>query len=224
MVAGAAAAWGPWCVRVGRQLIEVARARWRWTFLPAAPPLEGGWVVQTLAHGVAGLAAGLTGGLGWYLSGLALGDRFFAAAGGAWLVGAAVGGLTWAVPERHFVGWMRVRAGARPGWRVHLDPRDPARSERFVGHFARGMDVFLPEAEGVAELHVSLLAPGDGVWTARGLSQRRVTVNRPLERVELAYDPALPAPLETPLRTDDLVRVGDDVELELVVGTEDGVP
>lgn len=224
LIAGAAATWGPWLVRMGRRLIEMVKVRWKLEFVPAAPPLEGGVVSQTALHGIAGLTAGLTAALGWYFCGLALGDRFVASAVGAWLLGGTVGALLFVVPESHFVGWMRVRRGNRPGWRVHLDPADPARSERFIGHFTRGMDVHMPPTDGSAELHVSFVAKEEGNWSVRGLSQQRVGVARPLERIELAYDPSLPAPLETPLRNGDIVRISELGEVEFVVATEEGAP
>ncbi len=224
LAAGAGATWGPWFVRAGRQILEWGRKKWNITFLRPAPPLENGFVLLTALHGVAGMAAGVTGALVWYLTGLALGDRYMAAALGAWALGALVGSLVTSMPSRHWVGWVRVRTGTRPGWRVPLDPHDPARSERFIGHFSRGMDVHLRASEGSAELHVSFVAKQDGDWAVRGLSQARVDVLRPLERVDLAYDASLPAPLETPLRDGDLVRLDGVAEVEFVVANEEGVP
>jgi hypothetical protein len=209
---------------MGRRLIEVVRTRWKLDFVPPAPEPEGGVIATTVLHGVAGMASGLTAAVGWYFCGLALGDRFLASALGAWLLGVTLGALLLSIPESFFVGWMRVRRGARPGWRVFLDPDDPARSERFIGHFTRGMDVHMPPTDGSAELHVSFVAKDDGDWTVRGLSQQRVGLARPLERIELAYDPSLPAPLETPLRNGDVVRIGELGEVEFVVATEEGIP
>jgi hypothetical protein len=85
-----------------------------------------------------------------------------------------------------------------------------------VGHFPRGLDLFLPVEEGVLEMHLSVTVDAKRRFTARGLSLYPTQVVRFLERVDLRYDPRRPAPLETELSSGDRIRIGDGtVESEL---------
>jgi hypothetical protein len=168
--------------------------------------------------------AGVFAAWSWYLVGISWGDRFVASAAACWVLGAAAGGFMWAVPDRAYRGWLRVLVGSRPGWRIPLDVKERLRTERFVGHFPVGMDLHLPDTDGVAELHVSVLAKGHGDWAVRGLTRRTVRVERMLERLMLAYDRREPAPYEAPLHDGDRVVVADVTELEFVVLPAEGGP
>lgn len=167
-----------------------------------------------LVHLGAGMAAGLLGAATWYVAGYArfsVGpmDLYWGSCLGAVAFGGAFGGLAWGLPEELYVGWIRVVSPVLFGTRVPVDGRDGGARERFVGHWRRGLDLRLPEDGRVSELHVSIGADPDGRYRARGLTQVRTVVVRFLERIDLRYDPARPAPLETPLSSGDTVVLGD---------------
>lgn len=162
----------------------------------------------------AGLAAGLAGAAAWYVAGYArfsVGpmDLYWGSCVGAIAFAATFGALGWGLPEELYVGWIRVVSPVLFGTRVPVDGRDGRARERFVGNWRRGLDLRLPEDGQVSELHVSIGADGEGGYRARGLTQGRTHVVRFLERIDLRYDPARPAPLETPLSSGDSVVLGD---------------
>jgi len=79
---------------------------------------------------------------------------------------------------------------------------------------------YLPVEQGVAELHTSFVRTSDARYTVRGLSQQPTLVKRPLERIDIRYDPARPAPLETELRSEDVVILSDgrnEAQVEFVM-------
>lgn len=224
MAAGGGAAFSLLVLREGAQALHDLQVRWELSMIVPPPPREARRIVVVAEHLIAGFAAGLLAAAAWYGLSHAADDLFLAGAAGAWVIGAVCGGLTWGPAARLYVGWLAVRVGARPGWRVPLDASQIALSERFVGHFPAGMDLYLPPEDGVAELHLSALATGDGTWGARGLTQQPVTLMRTLERVDLTFDPTLPAPLETPIRDGDRIRLGDHAEVEFLVLSREGAP
>jgi len=77
-----------------------------------------------------------------------------------------------------------------------------------VGHFPRGLDLYLPADQAVAELHISFIVDGNSRYAVRGLSIQPTQVKRFLERVDLRYDPRRPAPLETELKMEDRILLG----------------
>ena len=222
--AGLGAGLGVAAVRAGRHALHDLQLRWElWIFDPPLPATETrGEIVREAL--VSGLLAGALGAVGWYAVGIWANDLHLAGAFGAALLGAGVGGLTYGLPETAWRPWVLVRVGARPGWRVPLDPFDTALQERFVGSFPSGMDVHLPAVDGVDALHVSVLARPGHAYAVRGLSQRPVLLRRFMERVDLGWDPELPAPFEAPLRHEDVLEIGDVVDVELLVLPRDGAP
>lgn len=224
MLAGGAVGFALIVLRGGRYIVEWAQLRWNIRAFDAPPEAEVGHLAHTALHVLGGPLAGACAALVWYSVGISEGGNFLAAAAGCWTLGAVSGGLAWVIPDRLYRGWVRVLRGARPGWRVPVDHEIPALRERFVGCFPAGMDLHLPNTDGVAELHVSIVAKVPGQWAARGLSRQRVRVQRPLEWMELTYDPSLPAPLEAPLMNGDRIFTGDTAELEFVVVSREALP
>jgi hypothetical protein len=181
-------------------------------------------LADPISHVFGGIAAGLFGGALWFiLSGTTLGgllspyllnvpslgqDLFLAGAGLAAGAGFAFGLLTWGIPDDLYAGWLRVLSPERFGRRIPIDPLDDAGRERFVGHFPRGLDLWLPVQDGVMELHLSIKVDKDKVYAARGLSLQPTTVHRFLERVDLRYNPSRPAPFETVLSSGDRIVMG----------------
>ena len=165
-----------------------------------------------LAHLIGGVVAGLTGGLVWYTAGYSLWpigkDLFLAAALGSTAFGFAFGLFTWGVPDELYAGWLRVLSVTRHARRIPVDAADGTVRERFVGHFPRGLDLFLPAQAGVMELHTSVLQGKNGEFRARGLTLQPTYVKRFLERVDLSYDKNRPAPLDTRLRSGDRIILG----------------
>jgi hypothetical protein len=166
-------------------------------------------------HLVGGLTSGAIGGAVWHYFGYfgieILGvpeDLYYAPAFGLLTWGFLHGLLVWGVPAELYAGWIRVLSPHRFGHRIPIDGAPGAQSERFIGHFPRGLDMYLPADKGVAELHVSFVTDGQQRYALRGLSQHPTTVKRPLERVDLRYDPRRPAPLETDLQPEDRVFLG----------------
>jgi hypothetical protein len=164
----------------------------------------------------AGAAAALWQYLGYHI----LQDLYLAAAMSVFLWGLLHGLLVWGVPDELYAGWVRVLTPYRYGYRIPVDRVDGAPSERFIGHFPRGLDLFLPVEQGVAELHTSFVRNAHGEYTVRGLSQAATIVKRPLERIDIRYDPSRPAPLETQLQSEDIVIMSDgrnETRLEFVM-------
>lgn len=164
-------------------------------------------------HLGAGLAAGLAGGATWFVLGfppfeLTWDDLYLAGAGGALVFGGTFGLLAWGVPDNLYAGWVRVVSETRHGRRIPVDGKDGGARERYVGHFPRGLDLFLPAEEGVMELHVSFLVDRNQRYRMRGLTLQPTLVRRFLERIDLRYDARRPAPLETKLSSGDRVVLG----------------
>ena len=90
-----------------------------------------------------------------------------------------------------------------------IDATELGPKERFVGHFPRGLDLFLGVSDGVMEMHISVAVDKKQRYWLRGLSLRPTMLRRFLERVDLRYDPRRPAPLETRLRSGDHIEIGD---------------
>lgn len=161
-----------------------------------------------------GLAAGLGGAATWHFAGYPLfdfltnTDLYFASAAGATMFGFLYGTLTWGVPDELYAGWLRVVTETRHGRRIPVDTHGTTTRERFVGHFPRGLDLFLPANDGVMELHVSVLHAPNRTYRARGLTLQPTVIRRFLERVDIRYDARRPFPLEAPLRSGDRIVLG----------------
>lgn len=164
-----------------------------------------GW----FAHIVGGLASGFAAAAAWYICNQAFyRDLYLGGAAMALAWGFTFGLLAWGIPDQLYAGWLRVMSGSRYGRRIPIDARDGRARERFIGHFPRGLDLFLPLEEGVLEMHLSVLVTADQKYRARGLTLQPTLVRRFLERVDLRYDPRRPAPLETKLSSGDRVTLG----------------
>lgn len=175
-----------------------------------------------IPHIAGGIAAGLCGGAAWHLlSSTVLGTDLYlsgAALGLTW--GLVFGLLAWGIPDELYAGWLRVLSADRYGLRIPVDALDRSPKERFVGHFPRGLDLWLPVENGVQELHVSIYVDGEQRYAARGLGQQPTMVKRFLESVDLSYDPSRPAPLETEIRSGDRIRIGNgqsQAEMEFIL-------
>jgi len=154
-------------------------------------------------------AAGAGAALWQYLGYNIFQDLYLASVLAVFLWGFLHGLLCWGVPDALYAGWIRVLSPYRYGYRIPVDRVDGAPAERFIGHFPRGLDLFLPVDIGVAELHTSFVKDGAGHYTVRGLSQQPTLVKRPLERIDIRYDASRPAPLETELNSEDMVIMSD---------------
>ncbi|MFZ5480779.1 MAG: hypothetical protein ACOZNI_28725 [Myxococcota bacterium] len=166
------------------------------------------------AHVGAGLVAGLAAGAAWYAWGYSkfifgFSDLYLASAVGALVFGGVFGLFAWGIPDSLYAGWVRVVSETRHGRRIPVDAPDGSPRERFVGHFPRGLDLFLPADEGVMELHVSLMVNRRQEYRGRGLTLQPTLVRRFLERIDLRYDARRPAPLETKLSSGDRFVLGD---------------
>lgn len=162
------------------------------------------------------VAAGAGAALWQYLGYHIFQDLYLASCLSVLLWGFLHGLLCWGVPDELYAGWVRVLTPYRYGYRIPVDRVDGNPSERFIGHFPRGLDLFLPVEQGVAELHASFVRTAAASYTVRGLSQQPTLVKRPLERVDIRYDPSRPAPLETELRSEDVVVMSDGKNEALV--------
>jgi hypothetical protein len=177
-----------------------------------------GWI----AHLTGGMAAGLGGALVWHLLGYSnLNTDLYlpgAALGLVW--GFLFGLLSWGIPDELYAGWLRVLSPGRYGRRIPIDAPAGGPKERFIGHFPRGLDLFLPVENGVLELHLSIAVDKQQRYAARGLTLSPTIVRRFLERIDLRYDPRRPAPLETPLSSGDRIQLGtgaNSAELEFIL-------
>ena len=172
-------------------------------------------------HLIGGLAAGLSAAAAWHaLNSSLYNDLYLAGAGMAFTWGFTYGVFAWGIPDSLYAGWLRVLSPARHGRRVPIDPVGTVAKERFVGHFPRGLDLFLSVEDGVQELHVSVRVGKGQRYFARGLSLYPTRVKRFLERVDLRYDPRRPAPLETRLSSGDRIELGNgeaSAELEFIM-------
>lgn len=184
---GLSAAVGPAVVRKGRALVT---------------------------HLVAGLAAGFGGAAVWHFCNYPLysifGDLYLSSGLSALAMGLTFGLLGWGIPDELYAGWLRVLSPTRFGYRIPVDAMDRSPKERFVGHFPRGLDMWLPVDDGVLELHLSVYVDAKQRYRARGLTLKSTVVRRFLERIDIRYDPRRPAPLETRLSSGDRVTLGDE--------------
>lgn len=163
-----------------------------------------------LNHFIGGLTSGLTAAIVWYVFNDIINTDLYlagAAMGLSW--GFSFGLLTWGIPDDLYAGWLRVLSFRRYGHRIPVDASEVGPKERFVGHFPRGLDLFLGADDGVMEMHVSVAVDQKQRYWLRGLSLRPTMLRRFLERVDLRYDPRRPAPLETRLRSGDHIDIGD---------------
>jgi len=200
--AGWAAGAGAYTIRVlYRKFID------GWGF---GASLKGWWdhLGGSLAAGMIGAAVWHNVGYsGWGLFGFSP-NLYWGMAFGMMAWGAMFGLLVWGVPPELYAGWIRVITAPRGAHRIPIDSAEGKASERFLGSFSRGMDLHMPAEKGVAELHVSFVTDGKQNYSVRGLSQYPLLVKRPLERVDLRYDPRRPAPLETDLQPEDRIILG----------------
>jgi len=162
-------------------------------------------------HLAGGMASGLAGGAAWHiLNTIGRGsDLFMAGAAMGIIWGFLFGLLAWAIPDELYAGWIRVLSWNRFSRRIPVDALDGGPKERFIGHFPRGLDLFLPSQDRVMELHVSVAVDDKQRYKARGLSLVSTRVLRFLERIDLSYDARRPAPLETRLSSGDRIRMGE---------------
>ena len=186
---------------------------------------------EPVSHLAGGMAAGLCAGCVWFIAGLPTEEvvyGLFAPQRDLFLAGALMGTvwgfvfglLTWSIPDELYVGWLRVLTPHRFGRRIPIDAPDRTPKERFIGHFPRGLDLFLTDEEGVQELHLSVTVDEKQRYTARGLSQYPTLVRRLLQRVDLRYDPRRPTPVETSLSSGDRIVLGEGeqrAELEFIL-------
>ncbi|MEQ1506756.1 MAG: hypothetical protein ABMB14_31300, partial [Myxococcota bacterium] len=215
LVAGFASGLGPFLVR---WLHAAITRRWSWGGRDGAgPPPPTSWLelgFSGFAHLGGGLVAGAFAAAAWHVPGYydrLEGDLFLASAAAALAFGFLHGLLVWPIPDDLYAGWIRVLSYERYGLRIPVPHTDGRPAERFVGHFPRGLDLYLPAERAVAELHASFVRSDDR-YTVRGLSIHPTRVVRPLERIDLRYDPRRPAPLETTLRSEDRVLLGANGE------------
>lgn len=209
--AGLFSGLGPWVTRRFSSLIT-RRLGWGGTD-EAAPATWGLWGLDAFQHLAGGLVAGLLGAAVWHLLGFypqIQGDLYLASALGCLVWGMVHGLFVWGIPDELYAGWLRVLSTERYGTRIPIPSLDGSGKERFVGHFPRGLDLFLPGEQGVAELHLSVLVDEEHQYAVRGLSQQPTSVRRFMERIDLSYDPRQPLPLETELSMEDRIVLGAD--------------
>jgi hypothetical protein len=172
-------------------------------------------------HLSGGLLAGLFAAASWHVfNSVVTSDLYWAGAAAAFAWGLSFGAFAWPLPDELYAGWLRVLSFDRFGRRIPIDAPDGQPKERFVGHFPRGLDLFLPGEAGVMEMHVSVAVDAEHRYFGRGLSLASTTVRRFLERVRLSYDPRRPAPLETRLTSGDRIVLGagdQSAELEFLM-------
>lgn len=175
--------------------------------VPDNPPRVSVWTA--INHLIAGPAAALAGAAIWHmLSHIFLKDLYLASAVGFTTWGFAFGLLAWGVPSDLYAGWIRVLSSHRFGHRIPIDSPEGGPVERVLGHYPRGLDLWVGAEHGVAELHASFVVDNGGAYAVRGLSQQPLSVKRSLESIDLAYDPSSPVPLETDLRMEDVIYIG----------------
>ncbi|MCB9776944.1 MAG: hypothetical protein H6742_00095 [Alphaproteobacteria bacterium] len=178
---------------------------------------------HVVSHVAGGIASAMVAGAAWHVLNsnfTGLTDLYLSGAALGLVWGFLYGLITWPIPDRLYAGWIRVLSSTRYGRRIPVDAANLGPKERFLGHFPRGLDMFLPVEAGVMELHVSVAVDADGNYKARGLSLHPTTVKRFLEKVDLRYDPRRPAPLETRLSSGDRILLGQgdkSVEVEFVM-------
>lgn len=216
--AGLASGLGPLLARGLQRLVS---ERWRISVDPHPP--VGAWTGSLAARSafqhLGGAAAGaLLGAAAWHMLGFydwLQGDLYLAGAVGSLVWGLGHGLLAWGIPDELYAGWIRVLSPERHGLRIPVPRADGSPAERFVGHFPRGLDLWLPADRGVAELHASIVVDEHHRYAIRGLSVEPTVVKRFLETIDLRYDPRRPAPLETSLRMEDQILLGAQGETRL---------
>ena len=184
---------------------------------PALKPRWFSLVTELYHHLMAGVTGSLLGVSIWYacyaFSWLAA-DLYLGSALGLVAWGVVYGSLAWVLPEDLYGAWARLLTGKRFGKRIFIGKLDGVHTERFLGHYPRGLDLFVDSTQGVEELHVSLVSDGRGRFTVRGLSYAPTRLRRFLESIDLSYDIGRPAPLETQLMMEDRILVGSDGDTE----------
>lgn len=218
MMAGMASGLGPLIARIGQELLA---RRFKIGVDPSSTARTPTWSDHGLAafhHLGGGAAGGMAGAAIWHTLGLydwIQGDLYLGAALGTFAWGLTHGLLVWGIPNELYAGWVRVLSPERFGLRIPIPHVDGSPAERFVGHFPRGLDLYLPAEQEVAEIHVSFVVDQQHNYAVRGLSVQPTVVKRFLERIDLRYDPRRPAPLETSMGSEDRILVGENGQTEL---------
>lgn len=208
------------CGAVSGMAVYVARLAWflalklRGRFEEKIPkfiklPNEFDVLPKVFDHLFGGLASGLTAAAVWHaLNYIILGDFYLASAVGFLCMGFLFGTLVWGIPADLYLGWFRVLSEHRYGHRLPILGADGTFGERFIGHFPRGLNLYVEHQHGVAEIHASFVGDESGRYAVRGLTQSPTVVKRFLESFDLAYDPSSPVPLEADLKMEDIVILG----------------
>ncbi|MCB9675084.1 MAG: hypothetical protein H6737_08200 [Alphaproteobacteria bacterium] len=210
-LAGVMSGLGPYAAR---KIQRFAARAFGFAVDGAVRPIANPWSVrfaELFFHTGGGFAAAVFGAAAWQLMGQYRewgGDLYLASAAAAFIWGFGHGLLTWGIPDDLYAGWIRILSAERYGLRIPIDKVDGTPSERFVGHFPRGLDMYMPAEHGVAELHTSFVVDRSHHYAVRGLSIQPTVVKRFLERINLGYDPRRPAPLETQLKMGDRILMG----------------
>ncbi|MEZ4318071.1 MAG: hypothetical protein R3F61_11225 [Myxococcota bacterium] len=210
-LAGVMSGLGPF---VARKIQRFAARTFGFAVDGSVRPVATTWsdrFAELFYHTGGGFAAAVFGAAAWQLLGQydkLGGDLYLASAAAAFIWGFGHGLLTWGIPDDLYAGWIRILSAERYGLRIPVDRVDGAPSERFVGHFPRGLDMYMPADNGVAELHTSFVVDRQHNYAVRGLSIQPTVVKRFLEKINLAYDARRPAPLETQLRMGDRIVMG----------------
>ena len=131
--------------------------------------------------------------------------------------GFVFGMSAWTIPDELYAGWLRVMSPSRFGHRVPIDATSGGTKERFVGSYPNGLDLFLPQNEGVMELHISAYVEPGQQYIIRGLSQQSTIIKRPMETVQLNYNPRSPQPAETQLFSEDIIHMGGAGKIEFIM-------
>jgi len=215
VAAGLGSGLGPWMARSMRFFQD--RLGFDDGTGPAIKPRWTSLVTELYHHLMAGLTGSLLGASIWYAC-YALpwlgSDLYIGSALGLVVWGVVHGSIAWILPEDLYGGWARLLTGQRFGKRIFLGKLDGVHTERFLGHYPRGLDLFVDATQGVEELHVSMVNDGRGRFTVRGLSYAPTRLRRFLEAIDLSYDVSRPAPLETQLSMEDRILVGSAGETE----------
>jgi hypothetical protein len=223
LVLGVWSGVGPWCARRLHALVT-RNTRYGGRDGEVAPPPPGWaeWFGILFSHVVGSVVAGLFAALAWHVPGYyddLAGDLYVASALAAATFGGIHGLLVWPIPDDLYAGWIRVLSYERYGLRIPIPHTDGSPAERFLGHFPRGLDLYMPAEAQVMELHTSFVMDRERGYAVRGLSISPTVVKRTLERIDLRYDVRRPAPLETQLRMEDRILLGPsgDTEVEFLM-------
>ena len=123
----------------------------------------------------------------------------------------------WTIPDDLYAGWIRIMSPTRFGHRVPIDAIEGNTKERFIGSYKNGLDAYMPDSEGVMELHISAYVNANQEYFLRGLSQKSTLIKRMLESVRMDYDPRSPQPAETQLYSEDIVVMGEAGKVEFIM-------